>query len=101
MKKFLYSNTIINNDIAVNLVSGAFCRASVGFLFMPISVVKVRFEVFFFFICKNVLKSNIYNYKTIGEAFSDIMKSGGVKGLFSGAGVTIMVFFGPFFDGNI
>ncbi|OZJ06005.1 hypothetical protein BZG36_01096 [Bifiguratus adelaidae] len=59
-----------------NLVAGGTARATVGFVMMPITVVKIRYE------------SNFYNYKSIYEAFQSIVKTNGVKGLFAGFGAT-------------
>lgn len=62
----------------VNLISGSASRVGVGFVMMPLSVVKVRFE------------SNLYNYQSMAFAFKDILKENGVRGLFYGAGATAM-----------
>ena len=65
----------INNDV-VNLVGGVTARVSVGAVLMPITVVKVRME------------SINYNYSSIMEATKQIVKTQGIKGLFSGLGAT-------------
>ena len=61
-----------------NLIAGAFARASVGLLVMPITIVKVRYE------------SNLYNYTSITHAFQSIWASDGLRGLFYGYGSTIL-----------
>jgi hypothetical protein len=59
-----------------NLLTGAVARASAGFAMMPITVIKVRFE------------SNMYNYKSIFNAGTDILRVEGFKGFFAGFGAT-------------
>ncbi|CAG8439854.1 6853_t:CDS:2 [Diversispora eburnea] len=61
-----------------NLVAGAIARGSVGFIMMPITVVKVRYE------------SNLYNYKSIWNALTTIVKCEGIKGLYYGYGATVI-----------
>lgn len=48
-----------------NLLSGAVVRALVGFITMPITIIKTRFE------------SNIYNYNSMYEGFEGIYNDGG------------------------
>lgn len=61
------------------LVCGATARSLVGFILMPISVIKVRIE------------SNLYPGDTsIRKASRSVFHSHGVKGFFAGAGATIM-----------
>ncbi|CAG8609083.1 17327_t:CDS:2 [Cetraspora pellucida] len=60
-----------------NLISGMVARGSVGFVMMPVTVVKVRYE------------SNFYNYKSMWDALSSIVRTDGVKGLFYGYGATV------------
>jgi len=55
-----------------DLLAGAVARVTVGFLLNPFTVVKARFE------------SDLYNYKTMGEAFRGIIRNQGVRGLLSG-----------------
>jgi solute carrier family 25 protein 38 len=62
----------------VNVGAGMLARAGAGFILMPISVIKVRFE------------SNLYNYKTLAEASADIIKREGPRGFFSGFGATAL-----------
>ncbi|KAI9887418.1 MAG: hypothetical protein M1823_000755 [Watsoniomyces obsoletus] len=60
-----------------NLTTGAIARGSVGFIMMPITVLKVRFE------------SNLYAYKSLWGACQAIwMKEGGLRGFFAGFGAT-------------
>ncbi|CAO3639551.1 unnamed protein product [Cunninghamella blakesleeana] len=61
-----------------NLVSGMFARGGVGYIMMPVTVLKVRYE------------SNLYNYKTLSEAFTSIIKHDGIRGLFAGYGATFI-----------
>lgn len=62
----------------VNVSAGMLARAGAGFILMPISVIKVRFE------------SNLYNYKSLAEASADIFKKEGGRGFFSGFGTTAL-----------
>ncbi|KAI9677097.1 MAG: hypothetical protein M1817_006936 [Caeruleum heppii] len=59
-----------------NLTTGAVARASVGFVMMPITVIKVRYE------------SDLYAYRSIGAAGRDILRHEGLRGLFVGFGAT-------------
>ncbi|KAI4130180.1 MAG: hypothetical protein LQ347_003490 [Umbilicaria vellea] len=59
-----------------NLATGAFARASVGFIMMPITVIKVRYE------------SSLFSYKSIWGATTSIWKTEGFRGFFSGFGAT-------------
>jgi solute carrier family 25, member 38 len=59
-----------------NVMVGMLSRVFVGFLTMPITVVKVRFE------------SSFYHYTSMKEAVVDIYKSYGMKGFFKGFGAT-------------
>lgn len=61
-----------------NLTTGAVARASVGFIMMPITIIKVRYE------------SNLYSYKSIWDAGTSILKREGIKGFFSGFGATAL-----------
>ena len=63
---------------AVNVTAGMIARAGVGFILMPVSVIKVRFE------------SNLYNYKSLAEASMDIFRKEGFGGFFSGFGATAL-----------
>lgn len=59
-----------------NLTTGAIARASAGFVLMPMTVIKVRYE------------SNMYAYRSISGAGKDIFHREGLKGFFSGFGAT-------------
>ncbi|KAI5780528.1 mitochondrial carrier domain-containing protein [Geopyxis carbonaria] len=59
-----------------NLTAGAATRAGVGFLMMPITVLKVRYE------------SSLYAYRSLGGAARDIMRTEGMRGFFAGWGAT-------------
>ena len=59
-----------------NLTTGAIARASVGFVMMPITVIKVRYE------------SSFYSYKSLWDAATAIFKGEDIKGFFSGFGAT-------------
>ncbi|KAK9719009.1 hypothetical protein K7432_005087 [Basidiobolus ranarum] len=63
---------------AANLLSGASARAFTGFLAMPITLIKVRYE------------SDIYQYKNIREAIVSTFKNHGLRGFFVGYGATAM-----------
>jgi len=60
------------------MTSGAIARASVGFIMMPITVIKVRYE------------SNYYAYTSIASAARDIAKHEGLRGFFAGFGATAL-----------
>ena len=59
-----------------NLTTGAIARASAGFVMMPLTIIKVRYE------------SNFYAYKSLWGAGTDILQKEGVRGFFSGFGAT-------------
>ncbi|KAI2621050.1 solute carrier family 25 member 38 [Hypoxylon sp. NC1633] len=59
-----------------NLVAGAVARAFAGFILMPLTVIKVRYE------------SNLYSYKSIAGAAKDIYRTGRIPGFFAGFGAT-------------
>lgn len=59
-----------------NMTTGAIARASAGFVMMPITVIKVRYE------------SSFYSYKSIWGAGTAILKNEGIRGFFSGFGAT-------------
>ena len=62
----------------VNISAGTLARAGAGFILMPVSVIKVRFE------------STLYNYKGLAEASADIFRKEGFRGFFSGYGATAL-----------
>ncbi|KAJ9164908.1 hypothetical protein NKR19_g899 [Coniochaeta hoffmannii] len=59
-----------------NLLTGAAARAFAGFLLMPLTVIKVRYE------------SSLYNYASIAAAGADILRREGLAGFFAGFGAT-------------
>ncbi|KAL1988274.1 hypothetical protein VTN96DRAFT_249 [Rasamsonia emersonii] len=59
-----------------NLVTGAVARVAAGFVMMPVTVLKVRYE------------SDYYAYRSLLGAGRDIVRTEGVKGLFTGFGAT-------------
>ncbi|KAI9819947.1 MAG: hypothetical protein M1827_006517 [Pycnora praestabilis] len=71
-----YSSSLPKLSNLANLTTGAIARASVGFVMMPITVIKVRYE------------SNYYAYRSLWSASADIFRNEGIKGLFSGFGAT-------------
>ncbi|KAI9749941.1 MAG: hypothetical protein M4579_006676 [Chaenotheca gracillima] len=61
-----------------NLTTGAIARGTVGLIMMPITVIKVRYE------------SNYYAYRSLVGAGTDIFRKEGLRGFFSGFGVTAL-----------
>ncbi|KAG0220469.1 mitochondrial carrier domain-containing protein [Mortierella sp. GBAus27b] len=61
-----------------NLVAGGASRAAIGFVMMPATVIKVRYE------------SNLYNYRSMSEAVTSIFRAEGIRGLWAGFGATAM-----------
>jgi solute carrier family 25 protein 38 len=59
-----------------NLATGAVARVCAGFVMMPVTVIKVRYE------------SDIYAYKSMLSASRDILRLEGARGFFSGFGAT-------------
>lgn len=59
-----------------NLVTGATARVLAGFILMPMTVIKVRYE------------SNYYAYKSLLSATSSILRAEGLRGFFTGFGAT-------------
>ncbi|CCX32064.1 mitochondrial carrier domain-containing protein [Pyronema domesticum] len=59
-----------------NLGAGAVTRATIGYIVMPVTVIKVRFE------------SSHYKYTSLADACKDIWRAEGVRGFFSGWGAT-------------
>lgn len=77
-REYNKSSTLPKISNVGNLISASVARSSVGFLLMPLTVIKTRFE------------SSLYNYKTLSDAYTDIMRESGVKGFFKGFGSTIL-----------
>ncbi|KAL4959643.1 putative mitochondrial carrier protein [Aspergillus stella-maris] len=59
-----------------NLATGAAARVAAGFVMMPVTVLKVRYE------------SDYYAYRSLVTAGRDIVRTEGVRGLFAGFGAT-------------
>lgn len=59
-----------------NLATGAAARVAAGFVMMPVTVIKVRYE------------SDYYAYRSLFGAGGDIVRTEGFRGLFSGFGAT-------------
>lgn len=59
-----------------NLATGAVARVAAGFVMMPVTVLKVRYE------------SDYYAYRSLLGAGRDIVRTEGVRGLFAGFGAT-------------
>jgi solute carrier family 25 protein 38 len=71
-----HSSSLPKLSNLANLTTGAVARASAGFILMPMTVIKVRYE------------SNLYAYNSIVGAGKDILKTEGLRGFFSGFGAT-------------
>lgn len=61
---------------SANLATGAAARVAAGFVMMPVTVLKVRYE------------SDYYAYRSLYGAGRDIVRTEGMRGLFSGFGAT-------------
>lgn len=61
---------------SANLATGAAARVAAGFVMMPVTVLKVRYE------------SDYYAYRSLYGAGRDILRTEGVRGLFAGFGAT-------------
>ncbi|KAJ5823279.1 Mitochondrial substrate/solute carrier [Penicillium robsamsonii] len=59
-----------------NLATGAIARVTAGFVMMPVTVLKVRYE------------SDYYAYRSLVGAGRDIVRTEGLRGLFAGFGAT-------------
>lgn len=74
------SNNLSNSKVTIlprlspagDLAAGMMARTAVGFVLMPITVVKTRFE------------SSLYSYQSIRSAFVDVVEQNGLKGLWRG-----------------
>lgn len=61
-----------------NLLTGAVARGLVGYITMPITIIKVRYE------------STLYNYTSLKEAVIDIYRADKINGFFKGFGATCL-----------
>lgn len=71
-----HSSSLPKLSNTANLATGAFARTWAGFIMMPITVLKVRYE------------SNLYAYNSLFTASRDIFRTEGLKGFFAGFGAT-------------
>lgn len=71
-----HSSSLPKLSNTANLATGAVARTWAGFLMMPITVLKVRYE------------SNLYSYSSLFSASRDIFRREGLKGFFAGFGAT-------------
>ncbi|KAF7895893.1 hypothetical protein EAF00_005908 [Botryotinia globosa] len=75
-KSMAHSSSLPKLSNLANLTTGAVARAGAGFILMPMTIIKVRYE------------SNLYAYKSIVGAGRDIFLTEGFRGFFSGFGAT-------------
>lgn len=78
MHKAPSSSSLPKLSMAENLVTGAVSRGFVGFITMPITIVKVRYE------------STLYRYDSVRGALQSIHETEGIKGFFRGFTATCM-----------
>ncbi|KAL0936653.1 solute carrier family 25 member 38 protein [Colletotrichum truncatum] len=71
-----HSSSLPTLTPSANLVAGAVARTFAGFILMPLTVIKVRYE------------SSLYSYQSLLGASTDIYKTTGLRGFFSGFGAT-------------
>ncbi|KAF2743137.1 mitochondrial carrier [Sporormia fimetaria CBS 119925] len=71
-----HSSTLPKLSNTANLMTGAVARTFAGFLMMPVTVIKVRFE------------SSLYSYRSLFSASKDILAKEGFRGFFAGFGAT-------------
>lgn len=71
-----HSSSLPRLSNSANLVAGAVARTFAGFVLMPLTVIKVRYE------------SSMYSYQSILGASKDIYIANGLRGFFSGFGAT-------------
>ncbi|KAG7058620.1 Dor1-like family protein [Colletotrichum scovillei] len=71
-----HSSSLPTLTPSANLIAGAVARTFAGFVLMPLTVIKVRYE------------SNLYSYKSLLGASSDIYRTNGPRGFFAGFGAT-------------
>eukprot|EP00842_Homolaphlyctis_polyrhiza_P004330 jgi/Hompol1/4899/HPOL_004009-RA len=74
----LLSNGTSAATNAINLLSGASARVFVGFVMMPVTVIKIRYE------------SNLYTDRTILSSIKSIATKDGPAGFFRGFGATAL-----------
>jgi hypothetical protein len=71
-----HSSSLPKLSNTANLATGALARTWAGFVMMPITVLKVRYE------------SSLYAYTSLSSATKDIFRTAGLKGFFAGFGAT-------------
>ncbi|KAI0124635.1 mitochondrial carrier domain-containing protein [Xylariales sp. AK1849] len=71
-----HSSSLPKLSNTANLLSGAVARAFAGFVLMPLTVLKVRYE------------SNLYSYRSLAGAAKDIYGTERARGFFAGYGAT-------------
>lgn len=73
-----YSSSLPRLSNSGNLLAGAVARAFAGFVLMPLTIIKVRYE------------SSLYSYSSLLGAGGEIYRKEGVRGFFTGFGATAM-----------
>lgn len=71
-----HSSSLPKLSNTANVVAGATARAFAGFILMPLTVIKVRYE------------SSLYSYRSIAGAAKDIYRTERLAGFFAGFGAT-------------
>ncbi|KAJ2899709.1 hypothetical protein MKZ38_002902 [Zalerion maritima] len=71
-----HSSSLPQLSNSANMASGMVARSFAGFVLMPLTVIKVRYE------------SSLYSYCSVLSAGRDIVRTEGRRGLFSGVGAT-------------
>ncbi|CCF34987.1 hypothetical protein CH063_06861 [Colletotrichum higginsianum] len=74
--RMAHSSSLPTLTPTANLMAGAGARTFAGFVLMPLTVIKVRYE------------SNLYSYQSLVGASSDIYRTNGLRGFFAGFGAT-------------
>jgi solute carrier family 25, member 38 len=72
------SSALVRLSSTGNLLAGAAARTFAGFLLMPLTVLKVRYE------------SSLYAYRSLASASRDIYAAEGLRGFFAGFGATAL-----------
>ena len=75
-REYYSSSALPRLSNGANVATGAMARAGAGLVLMPVTVIKVRYE------------SSLYAYRSIRAAATEIRRTEGVKGFFSGFGAT-------------
>ncbi|TLD14981.1 hypothetical protein PspLS_10874 [Pyricularia sp. CBS 133598] len=72
------SSRLVKLSNTGNLLAGGVARGFAGFVLMPLTVIKVRYE------------SSLYSYRSITGAAADILRTEGPRGFFAGFGATAL-----------